>query len=82
MIEDQFMFGVPSTMEAKLGLIILTWNGTISSYQLRLEEEIVPNASLAEMICLFAKNALAHRGWQFPKFLENQEIQFLLWAAD
>ena len=38
---NHFMFGVPSTMGAKLGLVVLTRNDELASYQLQLEEEMV-----------------------------------------
>ena len=44
MIMDQFMLCVLSTMGAKLCLVLLTRDVKTFSYQLLLEEEMVPNA--------------------------------------
>ena len=43
MIMDQFMFGVISAMGAKVGQDVLTGNVLVTSYQLVLEEQVVPN---------------------------------------
>ena len=76
---DQLMFCVLSTMGAKLCLVLLTRDVKTASYQLLLEEEMVPSIRkhFGLNFLFVHNNVLAHREWKFQKFLENPEIKVL-----
>ena len=60
---DQFMFRVLSTMGAKLCLVLPSRDVKAASYQLLLEEEMVPNAGKHFGLNFLSEysNVLAHR---------------------
>ena len=67
----------------KLGLVVLTGNVTAASYQVLLEEEMVPYAGehFGRNFLFMHDNAPAHRAQRIQQFLENQEIEVLPWPA-
>ena len=60
---DQLMFHVLSDMGANLCLVVLTRNVKTISYQLLLEEKMVPNAGkhFGSIFLFVHNNVLAHR---------------------